>query len=83
MLASGGLQAVKSLREAGSAADPTFDWGPTLAATAIAGVVGYAVIAWLLRYLSTHTFTPFVAYRIAAAAAIYALLGTGVLVASA
>ncbi|WP_380169007.1 undecaprenyl-diphosphate phosphatase [Jannaschia sp. R86511] len=81
VLASGGLQVVKSLGDAGSAADPTFAWGPTLVATAIAGVVGYAVIAWLLRYLSTHTFTPFVAYRIAAAAVIYALLGTGVLMA--
>jgi undecaprenyl-diphosphatase len=26
---------------------------------------GYAAIAWFLRYISTRSFTPFVAYRIA------------------
>ena len=31
----------------------------------IAMVVGYAVIAWLLRYVATHSFLPFVLYRLA------------------
>ena len=31
-------------------------------------VIGYAVIAWLLRYISTHNFLPFVIYRLALAA---------------
>lgn len=56
-------------------------WGPTWAATAIAFVVALAVIAWFMRYISTHTFTPFVIYRIALALLLFALLGTGVLVA--
>ena len=43
-------------------------WGPIALATAISFVIGYAVIAWLLRYVSTHTFLPFVIYRIALAA---------------
>jgi len=40
-------------------------------ATLVAFVVGYAVIAWFLRYLSNNSFAIFVGYRI--------ILGTGVL----
>ncbi len=54
-------------------------WGPIAAATLIAFVVGYAVIAWLLRYISTHSFRPFVYYRLGLAALLVALLLTGVL----
>ena len=46
-------------------------------ATVVAFVVGYAVIAWLLRYLVTHTVRVFVAYRIAFGALILVLVGTG------
>ena len=42
-------------------------------------VIGYAVIAWLLRYISTHDFLPFVVYRIALAAVVSVLLLTGFL----
>lgn len=56
-------------------------WGPTALATGVAFLVGYAVIAWLLRYVSTHTFGVFVIYRIALAAVVVVLLITGVLVA--
>ncbi len=83
VLASGGLEAVKSLGGSPGTSAPVA-WGPTLLATVIAviaGLVGYAVVAWLLRYVTTHTFSPFVRYRVVAAAAVYALLGTGVLVA--
>jgi undecaprenyl-diphosphatase len=41
--------------------------------------IGYAVIAWLLRYVSTHTFLPFVIYRLALAVLVVVLLLTGVL----
>ena len=34
-------------------------------ATVVSFVVGYAAIAWLLRYVTTHSYTPFVIYRIA------------------
>jgi undecaprenyl-diphosphatase len=54
-------------------------WGPIVLATAIAFAIGYAVIAWLLRYVSTHTFMPFVIYRIALAVLVAILLLTGVL----
>lgn len=54
-------------------------WGPIALATVVAFVVGYAVIAWLLRYISTHSFRPFVIYRLVLAAIIVVLLLTGVL----
>jgi len=54
-------------------------WGPIALATLISFVIGYAVIAWLLRYVSTHTFLPFVIYRIALAGLVALLLITGVL----
>lgn len=61
--------------------DPDPAWGPTFLATAIAFGVGYAVIAWLLRYISTHDFTPFVIYRIALGVVVLGLLSTGVVTA--
>jgi undecaprenyl-diphosphatase len=45
-------------------------------ATVVSGVVGYAAIALLIRYLKTHTTYVFVAYRIALGLAILALLAT-------
>jgi undecaprenyl-diphosphatase len=54
-------------------------WGPILLATVVSFVIGYVVIAWLLRYISTHNFMPFVVYRIALAVVVAVLLVTGVL----
>ena len=45
-----------------------------LVSTAVAGVVGYASIAFLLRYLRTHTTWLFIGYRLALAAVLLALL---------
>ncbi|WP_327087976.1 undecaprenyl-diphosphate phosphatase [Nonomuraea sp. NBC_01738] len=41
------------------------DWGPTILATVISFFVGYAAVAWFLKYISSHRFTLFVVYRIA------------------
>jgi undecaprenyl-diphosphatase len=51
----------------------------TLVATVVAFVVGYAVVAWLLRYLRTHSYLPFVIYRVALGCAVLLLLSMGVL----
>lgn len=58
VLASGALE----LFEIGDGRAP--DWGPTILATIISFVVGYAAVAWFLKYISTHRFTGFVVYRI-------------------
>ena len=54
-------------------------WGPTILATVISFVVGYAVIAWLIRYVATNSYLPFVVYRIALGLLVFVLLGLGVL----
>ncbi|WP_030271790.1 undecaprenyl-diphosphate phosphatase [Streptomyces sp. NRRL B-24484] len=58
---------------------PAPAWGPTLLATAIAFAVGYAAIAWFLRYISHNSFMPFVVYRVALGVVIIGLVTTGVL----
>jgi undecaprenyl-diphosphatase len=53
----------------------------TLVATVVAFVVGYAAIAWLLRYVSTRSYLPFVIYRIALGGFTLTMLSLGVLAA--
>lgn len=48
-----------------------------LVATVIAFVVGYAVIAWLLRYVERHSVYVFVWYRVALGAVLFLALGAG------
>ena len=74
VVASGGLQVVKV---AGGEGTGETGWGPIIAATIIAFIVGYAVIAWFMKFIETHTFTPFMIYRILLALGLFALLGTG------
>ncbi|HLR48417.1 MAG TPA: undecaprenyl-diphosphate phosphatase [Corynebacterium sp.] len=50
-----------------------------LVGTAIAFVVGYASIAWLLKFVSNHSFEWFAAYRIPVGILVMILLGIGVL----
>ena len=52
--------------------------GLTLVATVLAFGVGYASIAWLLRYVSTRSYLPFVVYRIGLGLLVAVLLLTGV-----
>lgn len=54
-------------------------WGPTLLATICAFIVGYLVIAWLLKFLTTHTFRGFMIYRVILGAGVIVLLSTGVI----
>lgn len=55
------------------------DVGPTLVATVIAFAVGYLVIVWFLKLISTRSFAPFVWYRLGLAVVVAALLLTHVL----
>lgn len=59
--------------------DPAVAWGPTILATLIAFAIGYAVIAWLIKYVSTHSYMPFVLYRVGLGSLVLILLATGVL----
>lgn len=68
------LKDVGAKAEAGTAVSPGF--GPTLIATIISFVVGYAAIAWLLRYLVKHTTWVFVIYRVALGLLLVGLLAS-------
>lgn len=70
--ASGLLQ----LKEAAEKLRPS-DAAPLVVATVVAGVVGYASIWFLLRFLRTHSTAVFIFYRIAVGALILALLAAG------
>ncbi|MYY12229.1 undecaprenyl-diphosphate phosphatase [Streptomyces sp. SID4919] len=72
VLASGAYE----LKDAG---EGHVSWGPLVFATLIAFVVGYAVIAWFMRFITTKSFMPFVYYRIALGIVLFILVGAGVL----
>jgi undecaprenyl-diphosphatase len=75
VLGSGAYEAYDSLK--GGAARAV-DWTPTLVATGISFAVGLTVIAWLLRYLTRGSFTPFVVYRVLVGLLVLGLVGAGV-----
>jgi undecaprenyl-diphosphatase len=61
--------------------DNAYGWAPTMVATVVAFLVGYAAIAWLLRYVTTHSYAPFVIYRVVLGSLTLILLSAGVLTA--
>ncbi len=69
VLASGLYEATKIGDEA------NVSWGPTILATLIAFGVGFAVIAWLMRWLTTKSYLPFVIYRLVLGSAAHAAPG--------
>ena len=78
LLAAGTLQVVD---EHDRIADGV-GWVPTLVATGVAFVVAYASVAWLLRFIARHTYTVFIAYRIALGTLVLILESTGALAAT-
>ena len=69
------LSGVFELRDIGGANQASAT--ATAIATVAAFVSGYAAIAWLLRYLRTHTLNVFVAYRIPLGVLVIALAASG------
>lgn len=59
--------------------EQVFSLPQTFVATLVAFVIGYAVIAWLLKFVTTKSFAPFILYRIALGSVILTLLATGVI----
>lgn len=67
-----GLFELKDIGEGGGASA-----GATAIATLLAFVSGYLAIAWLLRYLATHTLAVFAAYRIPLGVLVILLAASG------
>jgi undecaprenyl-diphosphatase len=74
---SGFYELKVALGETGS--EQVFSLPETFMATAVAFVIGYAVIAWLLKYVTTKSFAPFIVYRIALGSLLILLLSLGVI----
>ena len=62
-----------------TASERIFSLPETFMATAVAFVIGYAVIAGLLKYVTTKSFLPFIFYRIALGSLLILLLSVGVI----
>jgi undecaprenyl-diphosphatase len=62
--------------------DPNVQWAQTIIATLIALVVGYLVIAWLIRWVTTRSYMPFVIYRVVLGSVLLALLASGAITAT-
>ncbi|POH58544.1 undecaprenyl-diphosphate phosphatase [Arthrobacter glacialis] len=60
-------------------AEGPFGIGETILATVIAFGVGYLIIGWFLKFISTKSFRPFVWYRIGLGLLLYILLGFNVI----
>ena len=71
LLAAGGYKLFKAWKHHELAGE---NWGLTLLATAVAAVMAFVVVKWLLRFVQTHTFVGFGWYRIVLGAVILVLL---------
>jgi len=56
-----------------------FSLGQIFIATSVAFVVGYGVIAWLLKFVTTKSFMPFIIYRVVLGSALLILLSAGII----
>jgi len=61
MMAAGSLEIFHALRH--PTGEPAH-WGMILLGSVVSGIVAFAAVKWLLRYIQTHTFTGFGWYRI-------------------
>jgi undecaprenyl-diphosphatase len=71
------LSGLFSLKDVGAGDGPGLP--ATLIATVLAFVVGYAAIAWLLRWLTSHSTIVFVVYRVALGLLLFGLLAGNVI----
>jgi len=74
VLGSGAYELLQAIQEPTST---VFSLGETFVATVIAFITGYAVIAWLMKFVQTKSFIPFVIYRITLGTIMLVLLATG------
>jgi undecaprenyl-diphosphatase len=57
-------------------------WPATITATVVSFAVAYVSVAWLLRFIAGHSYTVFIAYRVALGTLVLALVGSGTLAAT-
>jgi undecaprenyl-diphosphatase len=77
VLGSGAFELMNSISKPLNA----FSMRETLVATITAFVIGYLVISWLMKYVQTKSFMPFVIYRVLLGTLLLIFLSTGVITA--
>ena len=75
LTAAGALEAVSEA----DAISSGVGWAATLVGTVVSGIVGYASVAWLLKFVAHHSIAKFSWYRIPAGLVLAGLLALGVL----
>ncbi len=70
---------LSGLFELRKVSDGNLPIAPTIAGTIAAFIFGYLTIAWLLKYVRSHNFAVFVAYRVILGVLVLALAGTNVI----
>jgi undecaprenyl-diphosphatase len=73
-----GATALQVVQESGNISTGV-GWANTLIATIVSFVVGYAAVAWLLKFIAGHTYSIFIAYRLVLGALLMVLLATNVI----
>jgi undecaprenyl-diphosphatase len=71
-----GATVLQVTTEAGNIADGV-GWVNTITATIVSFVVGYAAVAWLLKFIAGHTYTIFIVYRVVLGSLLMVLLAAG------
>ena len=74
VFASGLYKLVKSFDEPG-----VYTLAQTGLATAVAFVVGFLIVGWFLKFVSSHSYRVFVWYRILLGLGLYVVLGMGLI----
>ncbi len=77
LVAAGSLEAITQSKNISEGVG----WSATIVATLVSFAVGYVAIAWLIKFVSNHNFSLFVAYRVVLGVAIASLILLGVVTA--
>lgn len=75
LVAAGTLEGITNFETIGQ----SVGWMPTLLGLIMSFIVGYASIAWLLKFISKHSFNAFIIYRLAIGGFIAVLLILGII----
>ena len=73
-----GATVLQVYQESGNISDGV-GWANTLTATLVSFIVGYAAVAWLLKFIARHSYSIFIAYRLVLGALLMVLLATNVI----
>lgn len=73
LLGAGAYQAVRHFNDISTGVG----WGPTIIGTVASFIVGYFAVAWLLKFVSRHSYQVFIWYRVALGLLLVILLSTG------